>query len=74
MYSLWQVKAVALGEDPPFSTIVDYYFNKAAPYAEDAIRSQIKARMPTEIRDRLVSVSSCIFINMFNNGNISYHG
>ena len=67
------MKAVALGEDPPFSTIVDYYFNKAAPYAEDAIRSQIKARMPTEIRDRLVSVCTRIFINIFNYHKSQYH-
>ena len=52
-----QVRKVALGDDPPFSTIVDYYFNKAAPFAEEAISNQIaKTKMSTELKGRLVSV------------------
>ena len=51
------MKKVALGDDPPFSTIVDYYFNKAAPFAEEAIKAQtVRTRMPAEIKNRLVSV------------------
>ncbi|KAL5252911.1 hypothetical protein ACHWQZ_G015618 [Mnemiopsis leidyi] len=51
-----EVKRIALGDDPPFSTIVDYYFNKAAPYAEEAIKAQtVRTRMPVELKDRLIS-------------------
>ena len=57
----FQVKKVALGDDPPFSTIVDYYFNKAAPFAEEAIKAQtVRTRMPAEIKNRLISVRGSI--------------
>jgi len=50
-----EVKRVALSADPPFSKIVDYYFNKAAPFAEDAINKSVKAKMNKDIKERLVS-------------------
>ena len=58
---LFQVKKVALSSDPPFSKIVDYYFNKAAPFAEDAINKTVKAKMTKDLRERLVSVSFTVF-------------
>jgi len=51
-----EVERIALGPDPPFSTCVDYYFNKAAPYAEKAILKHIAAKpMPQDKKEMLVS-------------------